>query len=394
MEREPHYHSNSVVGKIYDCMCIKAEDMEWHPAHDKPFDARILSRYQLDDEIMTKAGEIKVNYDTAMRRLMGQHEAPVTEFEIWSTFILSKPRVGNDYKLQENVGREVSALKERFRTSCVEAVTGVVQKQSYASACTIIDRERLDRFVAAMYTVTFDQVQAALRERALPQVDDEGEVVDIQMPLISFPWLFHRELARVALGREGDVRPLRRPAWDKDRQRKGQNLQHSVAATDTSEAVGGVSNPEETMPEEAMNNDEKEPQMVHEVRSKKEGGRDDRDKDIGEDYVRTSSGKIIHRGQVLELFTEDNEGVGGPQPTAGSAAGTSVVKDPQPRIDTAKDSPVEHTPESSLPVSRASAHEHDDDEEEFEEFEFEEVGHDLVQEEEDALEVLAKKIGM
>lgn len=398
MEKKPEYRSKSALGMIYDHMRI--QKVEWHPVYDKPFDQRILSRYERDDQDLAKASEIKANYDIAMRRLMGQHEAPVTEFEIWSTFILSKPRVGSDYKLQENAGRDISALKERFRVVCIEAVTGVEQKQSYVAAYSTIDLERLDRFIAAMYTVTYDQVQAALRERSNPQLDAEGELVEVQMPLISFPWLFHRELARVALGCSGYVRPLRKPAWATEQ--NGQlrhEVQDKVPAAATSEAVGDSNAPEENVPKQAAPNVENQAHVRYEVRSKKEGGSGDADgDDLGEDYVRTSSGNIIHRGEVLNIFTVNEKGAPGSQPVAENTAiehatiKASATADVSPTLNSPRRTGnTSHTPGRTTTNPEKG---HGDDDEEFDEVEFEEVDGGLDGEEEDALEALARKIAM
>lgn len=191
MERDrKSYRSNKPVGRIYSRVSIE----EFSPTYNMPFDERILTRFELSEAELEKAAEIKAKYDTSMRRLMGQHERPISEFEVWSTFILSKPRVGNDYKLAETVGREVSALKNRFRGACGEAVTGVEHKSEFFSYAGI-DKEKLDRFVAAMYTVTHREVQEAL----------ERGRTDSEMPLISFPWLFHKELARIAAGEQAVI---------------------------------------------------------------------------------------------------------------------------------------------------------------------------------------------
>ncbi|KUI59884.1 RNA-dependent RNA polymerase 1 [Cytospora mali] len=385
MEKEPKYKSKSAVGRIYDCMCIKTENMEWHTAYDKPFDKRILTRYHLDADLLAKASEIKAAYDTAMRRLMGQHEAPVTEAEIWSTFILSKPRVGSDYKLQENVGREVSSLKGRFRAVCIEAVTGVEQKQSYVSTRSMVDLENLNQFVAAMYTVTYDQVRAALRQRATPQLDADGEVVDVEMPLISFPWLFHRELARVALGHGGHVRPLVRPTWAGKSPLRHRDGQDEVGSE-------GKDVPQE---EGVIDKDMKKTQLPHEVRSKKEGssGYDNDNEDVGEDYVRTSSGKIIHRGQVLDLFAENVEGVVGSQDMLGTTASIPSVEGSHPEMENASDTLDRHYPGSSDLASAEFKHDDVEEEEEYLEVEYEEVDVSI-EEEEDALERLVKKVEM
>ncbi|KAG8166523.1 hypothetical protein KVR01_002212 [Diaporthe batatas] len=207
-ERKSTYHSHTALGQMYDQ--VKVGD--FHTAYEMSFNEQILSRYALDEDTLAQAVEIKAAYDTAMRRLIGQHEAPVTEFEMWSTFILSKPRVGSDYKLQENVGRDIAALKDRFRAECKMAVAGKTQTQILSSS--VVDLEKLDRFVAAMYTVTYREVRASARERLVAKPDHDSGPEELQMPLISFPWLFHRELARLALGRGGDVRPLKTETED------------------------------------------------------------------------------------------------------------------------------------------------------------------------------------
>lgn len=351
-DKKSNYRSDSALGQIYDRIKIE----EFHAAYEMSFDARILSRYQLDEDTLTKAGGIKAAYDIAMRRLMGQHEAPVTEFEIWSTFILSRPRVGSDYKLQENVGRDMAALRERFRAECMEAVTGNDQTQGFASASSMVNTEKLDQFVAAMYTVTNSEVRAAARERSMPNPDGDDGSVGTQMPLISFPWLFHRELARVALGRGGDVRPLQKSGWrDQDQNQQG-----------LSGAVG-------------FDGDAQQPLL--DVQSKKGGDATERgdgsgDEENGEDCVRTSSGQVVHRGQMLTLFTDTGEEVEGLQ-TVDSISDSSLVAD--------------ESPGSSGPASPRSERRSD---EEYEPIEIEEVDDATYEEEEDALEALARKIGM
>lgn len=212
MERSKTYRSEKPLGRIYD----RVRTIKFDPIYNMAFDNRILSRFKLSIDEMTKARHIKAQYDIAMHRLMGRHENPVTEFEIWSTFILSKPRVGSDYKLQEEVGREVAALKDRFRSLCGEAVTGIQRKGLIAFSYSMIDLEKLDRFVAAMYTVTHDEIQEALRDRATPVRDEYGNKVadnqgpDYPMPLMTFPWLFHRELSRIAMGGRPTARQWKR----------------------------------------------------------------------------------------------------------------------------------------------------------------------------------------
>jgi RNA-dependent RNA polymerase len=365
-EKKSHYHSNSALGQIHDRIKIE----EFHAAYEMPFDARILTRYHLDEDTLTTAGAIKSVYDIAMRRLIGQHDAPVTEFEIWSTFILSKPRVGSDYKLQENVGREMAALRERFQAECKAAVSGSTQAQGLSFPSTMANLEKLDRFVAAMYTVTYNEVRAAARERSTSKPDHEGGAEEAQKPLISFPWLFHRELARVALGRDGEVRPLR-------------TADRALAIEDGQFGTSfGIVSPD------ALDMEKGTPQAFQSVQPKTEGNATERgggttDGGNGGDFVRTSGGQVVRRGQVLNLFTESGEQVAGPRnttpqslPTARSISNHSMVPD--------------DSTGSSAPASPLSEHELEED---AEYDDFEEVGDDA-HEEEDALEVLARKIGM
>lgn len=389
-DKKSNYRSYSALGQIYDRIKIE----EFHAAYEMPFDARILSRYQLEEDSLTKAREIKAAYDIAMRRLMGQHEAPVTEFEIWSTFILSKPRVGSDYKLQENVGREMAALNARFRAECMEAVTGNFQAEGSALASSMVNLENLDRFVAAMYTVTHNEVRAAERERSIPKPDGEGGSEEIQMPLISFPWLFHRELARVALGRGGDVRPLQKSVWlNRD---EGQQ-HHQTSDRHLAVKRVGFDVPGERVSPDAIELEGEAQQPPHNIQSKEEGYATERGNgagvgEIGEDYVRTSSGQVVHRGEMLTLFTDTGEEAQGQQrvttpdispagadglQTADSISNNSLVAD--------------NSTGSSYPASPRSERRSD---EEDEDIAFEEVDGAGFEEEEDALEALARKIGM
>lgn len=367
-DKKSSYHSKGALGQIYDRIKIE----EFHAAYEMSFDTRILSRYQLEEDTLAKASEIKAAYDIAMRRLMGQHEAPVTEFEIWSTFILTKPRVGSDYKLQENVGREMAALKARFRAVCMEAVTGDEQAQFCATVSSKVNLEKLDRFVAAMYTVTHNEVRAAVRERSRPRPDDEGGLEDIQMPLISFPWLYHRELARVALGRGGDVRPLRKSVYE-----------DLTAGNIESEPPGDGALSEE------MDLDRDTQLSLQKARSKKDGHVTDRGDSVedgkdGEDYVRTSSGQVVHRGQLLTLFTETDDEVQGAKSTITPAIPPAESNSSDPLVE-------DDSAATSYPASPRTEHESEAEEEDIE---FEEVEGANFGEEEDALETLARKIGM
>lgn len=294
MERKAmskNYRSHKPVGRIYDRVNVE----KFSPAYDLPFDDRILKRFDLRTEELSKARHVKTKYDTAMRRLMGQHECPVSEFEIWSTFVLSKPRVGTDYKLAEQVGRDVSSLKDRFRIICGETVRGTEQKTSVFSYSDI-DLSELDRFVAAMYVVTHEEVQDALRARGMPRIDEEGSKMidnqdgDFPMPLISFPWLFPKELARIATG----AVPL---AWARKIKQPNRTDGNGLSPKSSTR----IANPLETKPSEE--------QMVV---SKNEGpslATNYNNGVVDEDYVRMASGQIIHRGEDLQLFAEQDAAI-------------------------------------------------------------------------------------
>lgn len=349
------YRSDKPLGRIYD----RVAPIKFDPVYDMAFDDRIASCYLLSAQELTKAREVKNQYDIAMRRLIGRHENPVTEFEIWSTFVLSKPRVGSDYKLQEEVGRDVAALKDRFRSICAEAIMGVEQK-SIVFSYSMIDLKKLDRFVAAMYTVTRVEVQAALRERALPQIDENGNKIaddqgaDFMMPLISFPWLFHRELVRIASGGRPPVRQ-----WTSSEQNE--------AVTQPAASPDGLT-----------------VELGSEQVVSKEGGEVGADEN--EDYVRTSSGQVVHRGEILDLFNANGEVVKHSRAYPVVDHGVNVMSSSH------IDSEPQSTYEPNLVKTHESTkftHEENDDCEGFHEVEFEEME---MEDEEDVLDVLAKKI--
>ena len=245
------YHSDKILGQLYD----KVVSVDFTPQYGEPFDKRILRAYELDDALLKVVRQIKSKYDTAMLRIMAQQEIK-TEFEIWSTFVLSRPRVGSDYKVQEEVGRISEALKERFRLVCIELAGGK-------------DFSVLGPFVAAMYKVTKEELDIALAECRSTKIVGGLEVpkrkmVPKSMPLLSFPWLFEKELARIATGTEAtdDIEGLGLQTLDL----KGDaNTSRKAAGV-----RGGVTN--------AIDLD---------------------------DYVQQEDGRIIHRGEELDLFRAD-----------------------------------------------------------------------------------------
>lgn len=370
MERKiksKNYKSHKPVGRIYDRVNVE----KFTPAYDLPFDDRILKRFELTAEELSKAKEIKAKYDIAMRRLMGQHECPVSEFEIWSTFVLSKPRVGTDYKLAEQIGRDVSSLKDRFRIICGEAVRDVEQKTTVFSYSGI-DLANLDRFVAAMYKVTHEEVQTALHAREMPVLDEEGnkvaddQVEDFPMPLISFPWLFTKELARVA---KGSV-PV---TWAK-----------KASDTEEKNAIEELSPKSSAKVATLLDTESSEEQ---EITGKEEGAfYDANGSEIGtadEDYVRTTSGQVVHRGEILQLFDDKGEIIDGSHASCPSSL-------PRSKTPSSSKEPAV-TPDS--PQSKEYEDDRDRDRDgDGDEIEVEIANSDDDEDEEDVLEAMAKKL--
>jgi RNA-dependent RNA polymerase len=243
--KDAQYHSDKILGLLYD----KVEVVNFKPQYEEPFDKRILRAYTLDDLLLKTVRQIKSKYDLAMRQLMAQQEVK-TEFEIWSTFVLSKPRVGSDYKLQEEIARISDALKEQFRDVCIEKAGSK-------------DFSVLGPFVAAMYKVTKEEMDIALAECRSTKISS-GKTVPKRkmepkyMPLITFPWLFEKELGRIATG---------------------------IDASEDLEDLGlaGL-----TLGE-----------LGH-SRKRQGGGLIDPD-----DYIQQEDGVIIHRGEELDLFRQD-----------------------------------------------------------------------------------------
>lgn len=239
------YHSTKILGKIYD----RVERVNFSPQYERPFDKRILDFYELDEGLLNTAREIKSQYDLGMRKIMSQQEI-ATEFEIWSTFVLSRPRVGSDYKMQEIIAGLSDALKEQYRTICIEKAGGK-------------DFNIIGPFVAAMYRVTKEELDKALSECSSTHlVDGQEEPVRKMefkhMPLISFPWLFEKELGRIATGVNtydlGDNLGLEKLVLREN----GQRRRHGTGAR--------------------LNYDD--------------------------DIVLNESGDVIHRGEMLDLFQD------------------------------------------------------------------------------------------
>lgn len=197
------YRSATALGLIYDE--VQVENFE--PAYDKPFDKRILGNYAvLDAALLRRARQLKSQYDLALRRAMAQRDIE-SEFEMWTGFVMTRPRVGSDYKLAEDTGRLFRAIVTRFRRLCLK------------EADNSHDITNLGPIVAAMYRVTHEEVRIALHEVAchaqrhlrkdIGDLEDEaanihrpGKLTHHTAPFISFPWLFAHELGSLAKGSE------------------------------------------------------------------------------------------------------------------------------------------------------------------------------------------------
>lgn len=143
---------------------------------------------------MALAAEIKKSYDESLKRLMAKHGIR-TEFEAWTVFVLEHNLETGKYKFAEEFGRTIEALKAQFRENCRTAA-GVTSGST-------MEQAKLYPFVAAMYVVTAQEVEAALEEchsvkmvggERVPQRPKGPE----HMPLMSFPWLFTSELGKIA----------------------------------------------------------------------------------------------------------------------------------------------------------------------------------------------------
>ncbi|KAF5665654.1 RNA-dependent RNA polymerase SAD-1 [Fusarium heterosporum] len=263
MEKKNSYRSKKALGVIFDKVIHKAA--EFTPIWDSPFDQRIIKKFELDNETLKTARKIKIKYDTSVRRLLSQH-ALKTEFELWTGFAMSKPPVGNGYKLQEELRSEYNHLRDQFINICVEAAGG---RQF----------EKLEPFIAAMYTVTEEETKIALFEHHRGPINDAGTILQPRklesksMPLISFPWIFHPEMCRIATG--GLVSPKPSSALTS----KVVTRQFAVSSEMTEDQASTL------------------------VREPTTGG-----SELGPDiHSRPPDGTVVHRGEPLTIFHPEND---------------------------------------------------------------------------------------
>ncbi|RDW86205.1 uncharacterized protein DSM5745_02847 [Aspergillus mulundensis] len=177
------YRSRKVLGQLYDAV----ERVDFVPNLEMDFDKRILDcNIEVPDDMYDFARSLKDEYDIAIRRIMAQHEIK-TEFEVWSTFVLSHSRIDRDYKFHETIGDVSLSLQESFKKRAVDKVGG----RTFAVLAPI---------VVAMYRVTHKEMAAALaKHREESQGEPAAPKIE-QLPLISFPWIFPKILGQIAVG--------------------------------------------------------------------------------------------------------------------------------------------------------------------------------------------------
>lgn len=271
--KEQIYVSKKVLGQLYD----QVERVDFVPVFDSPFDKRILDAYELEPKTIEDAGELKKQYDAAMRRIMAQHDI-ATEFEVWATFVLHHANQSKDYKFHEEMGEISGALKDRFRTACYEKAGSK-------------DFEVMGPFVAAMYRVTQQEMAWALEECNQTKMVGGQErkvrrMITKNMPLMSFPWLFYGILGKIA---NGELR-----------QRTGEMV-------DTTAVIQG------------------EPKKTTPKRNRIGLGILDSD-----DTLLTAEG-VVHRGEALELFHHGEE-------TTSAQHGQSITSNMLDYLETATSS--------------------------------------------------------
>ncbi|KAG7139911.1 RNA-dependent RNA polymerase 1 like protein [Verticillium longisporum] len=276
------YHSYTALGQIYD----RVQDVPFNPLYEKKFDRRILTRFApIDNAVLKQARRLKSTYDTAMRRLMAQREVS-TEFEIWTGFPLSRPRVGNAYKHSEDIGRDAGLLKQSFRDEVHALVGGS-------------DYDKVAPFVAAMYQVTAEEVSIALhRHREARSVAGDPEALPSRkrdmkgMPLITFPWIYHWVLGRIATD---DAKTRRDVVTD-----NAFDLHHRAGTFNRKEELsqpkpsGHLAVP-----------DYEDVEALGEIQGTEEQHLTD---DMSKmDLLKLPDGRLLHRGEVLHLFDRDSE---------------------------------------------------------------------------------------
>jgi RNA-dependent RNA polymerase len=187
--KSKRYISKEVIGVLYDMV----QPQPFVPRLEKPFDRRILDAYVLTGSHLEKARELKVGYDQQIRRVMVQHSIK-TEFEVWTAFVMEHNREQHWYSLAEDLGNLMSSIRTDFQAQVREHL-------GLADSGYMISEKAFDilaPFVAAMYTVTEQEV-TQWKESKLVSFDEDSSTA----PLITYPWLFSRELGKIATRHSG-----------------------------------------------------------------------------------------------------------------------------------------------------------------------------------------------
>jgi RNA-dependent RNA polymerase len=278
------YYSEKILGQLYD----DVERVDFVPHYTAHFDDRVLKVHQPDEALIKLAKGVKKEYDSAIRRIMAQHSIG-TEFEVWSTFVLSHNSRTRDYKFHEEIGQLSQSLKDTYRAHCIKTAGGK-------------DFHLLGPFVVAMYVTTQDEIGEAFGEVQSNRVENPflaGRPLTLtNMPLMTFPWIFPEIMGRIAQHRGG---PLKVPSMK---------------------------------PSPAINQSPKPINWLSKEKSSQLNPVDD---------IVTLSG-VTHRGEVLELFTDshlEKRDVSNQQLLGDGQGNSKVESSPEDSKDPGRPSPTE-----------------------------------------------------
>ncbi|KXL45609.1 hypothetical protein M433DRAFT_66907, partial [Acidomyces richmondensis BFW] len=186
-ERRNSTKSTKVIGQIFDAV----DRMPFNPAWGLPFDKRILTAYELDEQIERSAREVKQQYDTALRRLMAQYGIK-DEFQAWTAFVMDHNQ-SNDYKFAQDFGEKVLALKQWAQNTCFARADTNAKERAW---------EKMAPFIVAMYTITAKEMTDWKVQNSLKDINSQGAKTAQprfeNVPLMSFPWIFSTELGHIA----------------------------------------------------------------------------------------------------------------------------------------------------------------------------------------------------
>ncbi|KAF2773885.1 RdRP-domain-containing protein [Teratosphaeria nubilosa] len=195
-EKLPCYRSNKAIGQLYNAVRL----VDFHPEWEMPFDARILDSYCPDEQLLEEVLEIKQQYDAAIRRLMAQYGIR-NEFEVWTTYVLAHNQ-DNDYKFAEDIAEKVNCVKQHFQELCCEKAGTTYQQRDWS---------KMTPFIAAMYIATARKVGEARKAKQETRLVGgqflRTKMTPENMPFMSFPWLFPKELGLIAKKQGGLIRP-------------------------------------------------------------------------------------------------------------------------------------------------------------------------------------------